>query len=328
MANETFLDAGGSTKYRKSTGAGTSGDPAVTHSIVDSSALPSGAATASNQSTIITAVQLIDDIVFADDAAFTLTSSKVAVMGAIRDDSLSTVASAETDAVPLRVTSTGALWVSPSGNVTVVGTGTFAVQAVCTNSGTFAVQAAQSGTWNIGTVTTVTTCSTVTTVSTLTGGGIAHDGADSGNPIKVGSKSIASQNGLTLVSANDRSDLYSDLDGAVLMRGPCSLADIVSGVTAITDGSSTSVISAAGSGIKIYVTSVIIANSSGSNVTVDLRDGTAGSVKATFPVPAGGGVVLALPVPLGFTANTAVAADPSAAASTITITLVGFKSKV
>lgn len=36
MANETFLDASGSTKYRKSTGAGNSGDPAVTHVNVDS----------------------------------------------------------------------------------------------------------------------------------------------------------------------------------------------------------------------------------------------------------------------------------------------------
>lgn len=36
MANETFLDASGATKYRKSTGAGTSGDPAVAHNIIDS----------------------------------------------------------------------------------------------------------------------------------------------------------------------------------------------------------------------------------------------------------------------------------------------------
>lgn len=41
------------------------------------------------------------------------------------------------------------------------------------NGGTFAVQAAQSGTWNVGTVTTVTTCSTVTNLAQLGGAAIS-----------------------------------------------------------------------------------------------------------------------------------------------------------
>jgi len=55
---------------------------------------------------------LLDDPIFADDAAFTLASSKVTMAGAIRDDALGALAAAETDAVPLRVDATGALWVS------------------------------------------------------------------------------------------------------------------------------------------------------------------------------------------------------------------------
>jgi len=51
MANETFKDASGTTKYRKSTGAGNSGDPAVTHVNVDACALPTGAATSAKQDT-------------------------------------------------------------------------------------------------------------------------------------------------------------------------------------------------------------------------------------------------------------------------------------
>lgn len=43
MANETFLDASGATKYRKSTGAGTSGDPAVAHNIIDGTVTVTGA---------------------------------------------------------------------------------------------------------------------------------------------------------------------------------------------------------------------------------------------------------------------------------------------
>lgn len=242
------------------------------------------------------------------------------------------------------------------------------------NAGTFAVQAAQSGTWNVGTVTTVTTCSTVTNlsqmggaaiamgtgvrsagtqrvtiatddvvpasqsgtwnittcsvVSSLTGSGVQHDNADSGNPHKIGAKAIASLSGATMVAAADRTDLYAGIDGVLIIRPHCNLEDIVSGVAAITDGSSTSVIAAQGAGVKTYVTSVTIANTSATDVTVDLRDGTAGSVKWTFPVPNLGGVTHTFNPPLAFSANTIVAADPSAAASTVTVSISGFKSKV
>lgn len=48
---------------------------------VAASALPSGAATSAKQDTEITALQLIDDTVFADDAGFTAGTSKVNVAG-------------------------------------------------------------------------------------------------------------------------------------------------------------------------------------------------------------------------------------------------------
>jgi hypothetical protein len=66
----------------------------------------------------LTSLQLADDVVFADDAAFTLASSKVAMAGAIRDDTLSTLTAAEGDAVPLRVSSTGALHVTGAAGTT------------------------------------------------------------------------------------------------------------------------------------------------------------------------------------------------------------------
>lgn len=67
---------------------------------------------------LLTAAQLIDDPIFADDAAFTLASSKVSMSGAIRDDSLTTLTAIEGDAVPLRVGSTGALHVTGGGGGT------------------------------------------------------------------------------------------------------------------------------------------------------------------------------------------------------------------
>lgn len=66
----------------------------------------------------LTALQLIDDPVFADDAAFTLGSSKAMVSGAIRDDTLSTLTAVDGDVVPLRVSSTGALHVTGGGGGT------------------------------------------------------------------------------------------------------------------------------------------------------------------------------------------------------------------
>jgi hypothetical protein len=60
----------------------------------------------------LTALQLIDDPVFADDAAFTLTTSKTMVAGGIRDDNLSTLAAAEGDVVPPRYDSVGRLHVN------------------------------------------------------------------------------------------------------------------------------------------------------------------------------------------------------------------------
>lgn len=52
---------------------------------------------------------------FVDDAAFTLTTSSLGVIGGIRDDTLSALAAAEGDAVPFRVSSTGALHVTGGG---------------------------------------------------------------------------------------------------------------------------------------------------------------------------------------------------------------------
>jgi hypothetical protein len=189
----------------------------------------------------------------------------------------------------------------PITGTTVVGDGGGSITV--DNAGTFATQAAAAG-------------------------DVAHDGADSGAPIKVGFKATTSLSGLTLVANSDRTNGFAGVDGVPIVRQHTNLEDIVTGLAAITDGSSTSVIASAGAGVKIYITEVIIANSSATAVTVDLRDGTGGSVKATFSAPAGSGCHKTLSVPIPFSAATAVAADPSAAASTVTVTLVGFKSKV
>lgn len=65
----------------------------------------------------LTALQLIDDPVFADDAAFTIGTSKVMVAGGVVDDA-STDAADEGDAAALRVTTSRQLIVNPQPHTT------------------------------------------------------------------------------------------------------------------------------------------------------------------------------------------------------------------
>ena len=359
------------------------------------------------------------------DTAAGATDTGVAVL-AIRDDALTGLTPIEGDYSPVRVDANGAMWVIPSGTVTVAGAvtnaGTFVVQengaaltalqlidnavagagfnitqfggaAVPIGAGTEAtavrvtlptdgtgkVSAAQSGTWNVGTVTGVTTVSTVTnlsqmggvaislntgvrdtgtqrvtiatndvvpiaitaaqtlatvttltTCSTLTGSAIAHDGVDSGNPHKIGAKAAATLSTKTLVAADDRTDLFAGMDGVLLTRSHC-LGDVVQERATNTDGASTaftSGLASPGAGIRLWIRNVTISNSSATFRTVDLRDGAAGAVLWTLPVPATGGVTMHFDPPLKLTAATALAYDASAATTTITISANGFKSKV
>lgn len=164
------------------------------------------------------------------------------------------------------------------------------------------------------------------TSAVITGGAVAHDSADSGNPIKVGAKAIAALSGTTLVAAADRTDNQSDLDGALIVRNNFALGDLVNGNASNTDGSSTQVLAAGAAGVKHYITDVTITNTSASNIYVELKDNT--TVKWTFPVPANGGVTHHFASPLGGTAATAWNFDPSAAATTVYCSVSGFKSKI
>lgn len=161
------------------------------------------------------------------------------------------------------------------------------------------------------------------------GGAIAHDGADSGGPVKVGFKATNNLSGKTMVANDDRTDGFAGLDGVQVVRPHSNLEDRVSAVVPVTDGSSTSLIAAQGSGVRFCATTVIVSNSSATNVTVDLRDGTSGTVIATIPAAANmGGAVIPLQTPLCTTANTALAMDPSQPANAVTVTAIGFKTKL
>lgn len=166
-------------------------------------------------------------------------------------------------------------------------------------------------------------------VTTVNAGDIAHDAADSGNPVKVGGKARDSLDDITLVAENDRTDLYCDVDGVAIQKLYCPLNNILSERVTITSGTSTALSTfGATANVRNHITTIIVYNDTTTNDFVDIRDGTAGSVLATIPLPAKGGAVVNFPIPLRQpTANTALAYDVNTGGSTIYLTFVGFKSK-
>jgi hypothetical protein len=176
------------------------------------------------------------------------------------------------------------------------------------------------------------TAANSTPIVVSSAGTVAHDAADSGNPLKIGAKCVTSPKGMTLVSNGDRVDLIADSDGKLLVKVGTTGADLVSERVTNTDGNSTAFTNfSAVSSTFNYVDAITICNSSASTfATVDFRDGTAGSVLWTVPVPASGGAIL----PKGSSpyfrtgANTALAYDVSGAVSTVTISVSGYQSKV
>ncbi len=158
-------------------------------------------------------------------------------------------------------------------------------------------------------------------------GGVAHDAVDAGNPLKLGAVAESSIVGTANVADGDRTNVYADLDGVLVTKQFCTYGDII--VTRVTDTGGTSTAFSAFGAVasqRNYITTITVYNSSTTNGFLDLRDGTAGTVMYTIPLPALGGATINFPVPFRqTTANTALAYDVSAAISTIYISAVGFK---
>lgn len=159
-------------------------------------------------------------------------------------------------------------------------------------------------------------------------GGVPHDSVDAGNPLKLGAKAEASVTAVTNVADADRTDVYADINGVLLTKDHVPYGDII--VTRVTDtGGTSTAFTAFGATAsqRNYITTITVYNSSTTNGFLDLRDGAAGTVIYTIPLPALGGATISFQVPLRQpTVNTALAYDVSAAITTIYISAVGFKS--
>lgn len=170
-----------------------------------------------------------------------------------------------------------------------------------------------------------------TVTASNTAGDIAHDAADSGNPVKVGAKAVSSLASATLVAAADRANVVVDLDGALIIRPDCPLGDVIDEHVTNTDGNDTAcagAFAAPGAGVSLVLEQIIAVNSSTTNGSVLLKNGVAGTTRATIPIPAAGGVVITLKKPIKLPANTALAYRVSGALSTVSLTFIGYKTKL
>lgn len=138
-----------------------------------------------------------------------------------------------------------------------------------------------------------------TTNAVVNTGNVAHDGVDSGNPVKIGSRAIAHGANPTAVAAADRTDLLANRAGVPFVIG--GHPNVVSYThTAITTAVTDSALVTVAAGLKIVVTGITVTLDNASTVFPSVRIGfgtanvpalgNAGIVLAHGGVPAGGGI--------------------------------------
>jgi hypothetical protein len=197
--------------------------------VVSSSALPSGAATSAAQTTGNTSLSSIDGKITAcDTGAVVLTTGSATIGALVANQSVNLSQVAGSSTATGHGTASGALRVElPTDGTGVVGlnTGSNIVGQVGidqTTSGTTNLVAIISGQNGVagGSGTTSATVQRVvlatdTTVPNCTGN-IANNVADSGNPIKIGTKTV-DPSSLPTFSAGRRADMLSNLNNGCLL---------------------------------------------------------------------------------------------------------------
>jgi hypothetical protein len=161
---------------------------------------------------------------------------------------------------------------------------------------------------------TVTTVTTVSTVTALTGGGVAHDAADSGNPVKLGAKAYSPDGTTpgTAVAEGDRSDAKCDLDGRLFVNGyhPRTLTAHLDGSSAYTDQA---LISDPGDGFQVVITNIIASTGAATALNFFLEEGSTKIFGPIYLEAVAGRGFASGPMYLPCTASTAITLTSSAA---------------
>lgn len=156
-------------------------------------------------------------------------------------------------------------------------------------------------------------------------GEAAHDAATTGAPVLMGGEARTSDG--TAVSNGDAARLTLDTLGKAVVLQGATHDQQVQGTTNYTTGTGADVIAAAGAGVKIAVTSVLVTNAHATVSTkVSIRDGTTAKVTG-YALAAGGGFSLSAGGrPLFITtANTAVTAICATSGADVDVSVSGYK---
>ena len=164
---------------------------------------------------------------------------------------------------------------------------------------------------NIGNVDIVS--GTITSVSSLTGSNVAHDGADSGSPHKIGFVA-KSPDGTSpgAVAEDDRSNAKCDLNGRLYTnnRSPQSLHKHLDGTAAYTDES---VIADPGDGFQAVITSITFSSGEAVAINFFLEEGATKIFGPIYLEAVAGRGFCSGPIHIPCTASTAVTLTTSAA---------------
>lgn len=229
---------------------------------------------------------------------------------------------------------------SAADSVSAVQSGTWTVQPgntanttawlVTGTGGTF--PATQSGTWSVrtqdGSGNALTSTSNALDVNIKSG--LQDDPAEGAeattDPVPAGG--VAESTERAAVHDGDSSRLVTDLVGKQV-TSPFAVSDYWFSATGDGEtGTSEETLLAASESLRYYITSVVVSNEDADTSTaVLLLDGASGSTLARIPAPMGGGAVWtpATPIPLS-SVNKAVVWKAAAAATTVYVTVTGFKS--
>ncbi|UOF79032.1 glycoprotein repeat domain-containing protein [Caudoviricetes sp.] len=269
--------------------------------------LPTGASTLAEQQTQTTALQLIDDVVFTDDTAFTPATSKVLAIGAEADE-IATDSVDEGDIGALRMTTDRMLYTKigtalPAGtnNIGDVDVLTLPALPAGTNNigdvDVLTLPSLPAGTNNIGDVDILSIAAgdnNIGNVDIVTmpavAGAAAHDAGVSGNPVRVAGRAMLA-NG-TAVAEDDTADIATDNQGRVINTPHVPRDLVVQNTGSIADTTEATILSAGAAGVFHDVTKLIFSNSSSTAARVQIRDATGGTIRMEVAVAANGGAVI------------------------------------
>ncbi len=205
----------------------------------------------------LTALQLIDDVVFVDDTAtHTAATTKVMGIGAVATPTDGSV-NANDIGMPAMSTDrrlhVDAQIVGQDADFTIADGGN---SLTVDNGGTFAVQAAQSGTWNVATVTTLTTITNDVSID------------DGGNSITVDATQLDVDD-----LAPTADGVAAALDTSQMMNGLTALTPKYAVIDDASSGDNTIVAAVVGKKIRVLALFMV----SGGDVLARFEDGAGGT---------------------------------------------------